>query len=97
MHLVLAPLLKTLCNTTDRVTWVDLDRKLRVTAELTVDLGLIRERQILQSVMFAGKRLLDQGSDPPRVLYLLTEKLPNTRGVDLEQLAMDKLAIRALV
>ena len=51
----------------------------------------------MDSVMFRGKRLLDQGSDPAQVIYLFTEKLPNAGGVDREQLAMDKAAMTAIV
>ena len=51
----------------------------------------------MDSVMFRGKRLRDQGSDPVQMLYLYTENLPNAWGVDREQLAMDKAAIKAIV
>lgn len=97
MHTVLSPLLKLMRNADGRATWFDFDQQLCVAAELTFDLGLTEERRILDSVMFRGKRLLDQGSDPAQVLFLFTEKLPNARGVDRAQLALDKVGMKALV
>ena len=47
--------------------------------------------------MSRGKRLLDPGSDPSQVLHLFSERFPNACGVDCDQLAMDKLAMKAIV
>ena len=79
-----------------QASWYDFDRQLRAAAELTFDLGLEKERSVLDSTMFRGKRLMDRGKGPRQVLYLYTENLINARGIDREQLAMDKAAMKAI-
>ncbi|CAN0345827.1 unnamed protein product, partial [Laminaria digitata] len=96
MHAMLAPVVKTLRNTNGRATWHDLHRLLESAAETTFDLGLERERRILDSTMYRGQRLLDGGGDPKHVLYIFTEKLPNARGVPKEVLSRDKAALKAV-
>ena len=93
---MLAPILKTLRNADGQAHRFDFDRQLRIAAQLTFDLGLTEERRILDSDMFRGKRLPVQSSDPAHVLYLFIETLPNARGVDRDQLAIDKAAMKAI-
>ena len=72
--------------------------QLSAAAELIFDLGLMKERRVLDSTMSCGQRRLDAGGGRfHEIIFMFAEKLSNTRGVDQVQLTQDMMAMQAIV